>query len=316
MKKAFRSKASKFRSFKKGAILKVKKHAPEILLVTGIIATGAAIVTACKATRKLDKIIDEHKENLDKINISVEETKTFIDDDGKEKKYTKEVAKTDKFCTYRDTAFRIVKTYAVPAALFIGGVTCFVASTVILKKREKASLALFNGSLAAFNAYRSKIRDAVGEEAESKIYHGIDEVKVTDIKADGTSEEKIIKQVDRPHNVYTFRMNSQTCRFWESDMKYNLMFARSVEEDIDNLVFGEFGGEPVELNAALKKLGMLKCGAMMGEGWVPEKLGGKVKRVSFGLEKYTLPDEEGGVDIMDCDEILLEFNCEHIMDKF
>ena len=99
-------------------------------------------------------------------------------------------------------------------------------------------------------------------------------------------------------------------------MRYNLSFAKSIEKEIDDMVFGPYGGEPVELNVVLKKLGMLKCGAMMGEGWVPTKLGGKVNHVSFGLEKYSLPDELGGVDIMNCDEIKLEFNCEHIMNKF
>lgn len=312
----FKKGATKFRSFSKTAKMKTKKHAPEILVVTGIIATGAAIITACRATRKLDKIIEEHKEGLEKINVSVEETKKFVDDDGKEKTYTREVAKTDKFCTYRDTTFKLIKNYAIPAGLFIAGMTCFVASTVILKQREKAAIALFNGSLAAFNAYRSRVRDAVGDEVESKIYHGIDEVKVTDLKSDGTHEERIVKTASVPHNVFSFRMNSQTCRFWEKDMRYNLTLAKSIEKDIDDMVFGEFGGEPIELNSAFKKLGMLKCGAMMNVGWVPKKLGGHVNHVSFGLEKYSMTDDEGGVDIRDCDEIMLEFNCEYIADKF
>lgn len=316
MANIFKAGAAKFRAFAKTTTLKTKKHAPEILVVAGIVATGAAIVTACKATRKLDKIIDEHKADMEKINdLEKKKDLEFVDDDGTKQKYTKDTAKMDKFCTYRDTAFKLVKNYAIPAGLFIVGMTCFVASTVILKKREKAALALFNGSLAAFNAYRSRVRDAVGDEVEDRLYHGIDEVKVTKLKDDGTTEEKNVKILNS-HNVYTFTMNNQTCRFWEKDMRYNLMLARSVEQDINDLVFGPYGGEPVELNVVLKKLGMLKCGAMMGEGWVPEKLGGKVTHVSFGLDKYTLPDEEGGLDITNCDEIVLEFNCEHIMDKF
>lgn len=312
----FKKTRVKVRSFCKVTKMKAKKHAPEILVVTGIIATGAAIVTACKATMKVNKIVEEHHENLKKVNTSVEEKKTFVDDDGKEKSYTKEVAKMDKFCCYRDTTFKFIKNYAIPAGLFIVGMTCFVTSTVILKKREKAALALFNGSLAAFNAYRGRVREAVGEDVENKIYHDIRETPYTEFKEDGSKEDKILRTTEHPHNVYTFKMNSQTCRFWEKDMRYNLMFAQKIQEEIDEMVFGQFGGEPVELNYVLKRLGMLKCGAMMGEGWVPEKLGGRVKSVSFGLEKYKLPDEMGGIDISDCDEIMLEFNCEHIMDKF
>ena len=312
----FNKTRTKVRSFCKVTKMRAKKHAPEILVVAGIVATGAAIVTACKATMKVNKIVEEHHENLSKVNTSVEEKKTFVDDDGKEKAYTKEVAKMDKFVCYRDTTFKFIKNYAIPAGLFIIGMTCFVTSTVILKKREKAALALFNGSLAAFNAYRGRVQEEIGTEAENKIYHGIEENPYTELKADGTKEDKILRTAGVSHNVYTFVMNSQTCKFWENDMKYNLILAQSVQEEVHDRVFNQFGGEPIELNYALKKLGMLKCGAMMGEGWVPEEFGGRVKCVDFGLKKYKLSDDKGGIDINTCDEIVLEFNCEHIMDKF
>lgn len=312
----FNKTRARVRSFCKTTTMKTKKHAPEILVVAGIIATGAAIVTACKATRKVDKILDQHHEEMDKINKAVGKEYKDDEDGNKIKKYTKETGKMDKFCTYRDTTFRLVKNYAIPAGLFIVGMTCFVTSTVILKKREKAAVALFNGSLAAFNAYRSRVREAVGEEAEDKLYHDIHEVKCTKMNENGTTEEKTVRYTEHPHNVYTFKMNEQTCRFWEKDMQYNLALAKSIEKEIDERVFGPYGGEPIELNEALKKLGMLKSGAMMNIGWVPEKLGGKVNNVSFGLKKYTKPDELGGIDIMSCDEIMLEFNCEYIADKF
>ena len=158
MANIFKLGAAKVRNFKKISSMKAKKHAPELLVGAGIILTGAAIVVACKQTMKLPKILETHKENLEKVNTAVEEKKNFIDDDGFEKEYTVEVAKMDKFVAYRDTTFSIIKTYAIPAGLFVLGMTCFVTSTVILKKREAAALALFNGSLAAFNAYRSRVR--------------------------------------------------------------------------------------------------------------------------------------------------------------
>lgn len=314
----FKKTRTKVRSFVKTTKLKAKKHSPEILVGIGIIATAASIITACKATKKVDSIFDEHHEEMEKIKKASEGNKKYKDeeDGGKVKKYDKDTAKMDKFCTYRDTTFKLVKNYAIPAGLFIIGMTCFVGSTVILRKREKAAVALFNGSLAAFNAYRCRVQDAIGAEAETKIYHGIEEVPYTELKEDGTTEEKVLRTVGRSHNVYTFHMNEETCRFWEKDMRYNLMLAQSIEEEVDKLVFGEFGGEPMELNQVLKKLGLLKCGAMMNVGWVPEKLGSSVKCVDFGLKKYHMPDEQGGVDITTCDEILLEFNCEYIADKF
>jgi hypothetical protein len=317
MKNIFKAGKAKLVSFAKTTKLKAKKHAPEILVVSGIILTGAAVVMACKKTMNVNKIVENHKANLDKIGTSVEESKTFVDDDGKEQKYTKEVAKMDKFVCYRDTTFAFVKNYAIPAGLFIAGMSCFVASTVILKKREAAAVALFNGTLGAFNAYRARVKEAVGDEVEENIYHDIHETKYTELHEDGTQEDKTIKTVGKHSgNVYSFTMNSQTSSLWENDMEYNLVLVQSVQEEMQERVFGLYGGEPLELNYVLKRLGMLKEGAMMNVGWVPEKLGGSVKCVDFGLKKYKKRDEDGGIDIHSCDEIVLEFNCEYIADKF
>lgn len=317
MKNIFKAGAAKIKSFASITKMKAKKHAPEILVVSGIILTGAAVVMACKKTMNVDKIIEKHKENLDKIGTSVEEDKSYVDEDGNEQKYTKEVAKMDKFICYRNTAFAFIKNYAVPTSLLIAGVSCFVASTVILKNERDSAVALFNGTLGAFNAYRSRVRETIGEEVENNIYHDIRETKCTELHEDGTQEDKIIKTLGKHSgNVYSFSMNAQTSRLWESDMSYNMILVQSLQEEMDERVFGTYGGEPLELNYVLKRLGMLKEGAMMNVGWVPEKLGGSVKSVSFGLEKYKKTDEDGGIDIRSCDEIILEFNCEYIADKF
>lgn len=314
--KLFKKAKSKVRGFCKKTTMKTKKHAPEILVVAGIIATGAAIVTACKKTMNVNKIVENHKQNLERMNTAVEEKKEFIDDDGNKQEYTKEVAKMDKFICYRDTTWAFVKNYAVPAGLFILGMTCFVSSTVILKKREKAAVALFNGSMAAFNAYRCRVKEAVGEEVEEKLYRGYNDTDVVYMKEDGTNEKSTIRTQPGSCNVFTFHFNDQTSTKWEDDMRYNLQLLQSIEEEINEMVFGSYGTEPVELNYVLKRLGMLKEGAMMNVGWVPEKLGSSVKNVSFGLDKFKKTDEQGGIDVTACDEILLEFNCEYIADKF
>ena len=40
---------------------KLKKHSPEILVVTGVIGTVASAVMACKATTKLSEVMDNAK---------------------------------------------------------------------------------------------------------------------------------------------------------------------------------------------------------------------------------------------------------------
>lgn len=307
--------ANKCSNIKSKTKTRLKKRAPEILLITGIIATGAAIVTACKATMKVDKLLDEHKEAKEKIEKAVAEKKSY-EEDGKKHEYTPEVAKKDKVCLWRDTSIKFVKNYAIPGALFIIGMTCFCASTVILRKREKAAVALANGTLAAWNAYRARVKEAVGEEIENDIYYDRKpDPNMSIIKEDGEIVPAKSSPRD-PGHPFIFHMNSQTCKFWEDDMQYNLIFAQKIQEEFNARVFdGDFGGDIVELNTVLKKLGMQKYGNCMTAGWVPEKMGGHVKHVSFGLEKYKKPDDQGGIDIYAADEIILEFNCE-LIDEF
>jgi hypothetical protein len=43
----------------------LKKHSPEILVATGVISTIAGVAMACKATLKVNEVIDEAKTNID-----------------------------------------------------------------------------------------------------------------------------------------------------------------------------------------------------------------------------------------------------------
>ena len=50
------------------AVMKLKKHSPEILVVAGIAGTVVSAVLACKATTKVAEILDETKGTLDTIH--------------------------------------------------------------------------------------------------------------------------------------------------------------------------------------------------------------------------------------------------------
>lgn len=62
---------------------KLKKHSPEILVVTGIVGAVASAVMACKATTKLSDITEEAKEKIDDIHADIENgTQTEEDSNG------------------------------------------------------------------------------------------------------------------------------------------------------------------------------------------------------------------------------------------
>ena len=70
---------------------KMKKHSPEILMVAGVAGVVVSAVMACKATLKVDAIMDETKEKMDKIHKAEEDGVTESGED-----YFVEDAKKDK----------------------------------------------------------------------------------------------------------------------------------------------------------------------------------------------------------------------------
>ena len=77
--------------------LKIKKHSPEILLATGTVGIVASTVMACKATLKVEEIVDEAKEKIDTIHqVSA--------DPAMAEKYSEEDGKKDLAIVYTQTA--------------------------------------------------------------------------------------------------------------------------------------------------------------------------------------------------------------------
>ena len=49
-----------------------KKHSPEILVVAGVVGTVTSAVMACKATTKVNDILEEKDDTLEKIHRATE----------------------------------------------------------------------------------------------------------------------------------------------------------------------------------------------------------------------------------------------------
>ena len=58
--------------------LQLKKHSPEILVVAGVAGTVVSAIMACKATTKVNFILEEAKEKVEKIKTSLRSRKIII----------------------------------------------------------------------------------------------------------------------------------------------------------------------------------------------------------------------------------------------
>ena len=184
---------------------KLKKHSPEILVVTGVVGIVASTIMACKATTKVSEIIDETKETIDTIHDSV--GKGLHTADGEE--YTQEVANKDLAIVYVQTGWKFVKLYGPSVALGVASIGCMVGSNRILKKRNIALAAAFKAVDTSFKEYRERLVDRFGKELDRELRFGIKakeiEEKVVDEEGNETTVTKTVEVMDPnvTHSIYS-----------------------------------------------------------------------------------------------------------------
>jgi len=192
------------RSFHKAGF-KFKKHSPEILAVTGVVGIVTSAVMACKATTKVNDIVDEAKDTIDKIHESV--GKGLHTSDGEE--YTEEIAKKDLTITYVQTGLKFVKLYGPSVALGVASIGCMLGSNHILRKRNIALAAALTNVATSFKEYRGRLVDRFGKDLDRELRFGIKakEVEETVVDEDGkeTTVKKTVEVVDpnTAHSMYS-----------------------------------------------------------------------------------------------------------------
>ena len=184
---------------------KFKKHSPEILVVTGIIGIVTSTVIACKATTKVNDIVTESKETIDKIHDCV--GKGLHTSDGEE--YTQEVANKDLSIVYVQTAWKFIKLYGPSVLLGAASIGCMVGSNRILRKRNVALAAALTTVEKSFKDYRGRVIDRFGKDLDRELRFGIKakeiKEKVVDENGNETTVTKTVEVVDpnTAHSLYS-----------------------------------------------------------------------------------------------------------------
>lgn len=166
----------------------LRKHAPEILAVTGAITVVAGTVKACKSTIDVQEDLAENLEAIDDTKRARE-----VNPDA----YTEKMYREDITKEYARTAGTIIKHYWVPAIMIISGIGAMFASNSILRKRCASIGAAFTAIKASFDKYRENVVNEYGEDADYKMMYGIEKKKITEIVTDEDGKEhKVKKEID------------------------------------------------------------------------------------------------------------------------
>jgi hypothetical protein len=272
-------------------VFKTKKHSPEILLVTGIVGGIASAVLACKATTKIDEVIEEEKMTLEKIHgvqdgtIKLKEGAVYTDED----------ARKEIVITYGKMAGKMLKLYGPSLILGTLSVTSILASNNIIRKRSAAISAAYAALDTTFNAYRDRVRERYGEEVENDIRFGkkVEEIATVEVDENGkekTSVEKVVSYDVNPNDYnklfQEYNEDGSHNGNWTNDQYHNLAFLKAQESFATSRLQAQ---GYLLLNDVYEMIGMPDTKAGMVVGWIYDKnspIGDNY--VDFGLR-----DEDG-----------------------
>lgn len=285
---------------------KLKKHSPEILVAVGVVGTVASVVMACKATLKVNEVIDEAKETVDKIHEGVEQQKHT--DDGEV--YTQEIANQDLAIVYVQTGWKFVKLYGPAVALGALSIGCMLASNNILRKRNVALAAALTAVDTSFKEYRGRVIDRFGKQLDKELRYNIKakEIEETVVDEDGneTTVKKTVEVMDpNAHSIYSVVFCEGNLG-WTRNAELNKVFLIQQQNYAnDKLKANGF----LTLNEVYDMLGVRRTAYGQIAGWVWTEDGTVGDNfVDFGI--FDIYNEKACDFVNGVEKsIILDFNC-------
>ncbi len=299
------------RTFHKAGF-QLKKHSPEILVATGVISTIAGVAMACKATLKVNEVVDEAKNNIDIIHESTEVGLTPGN-----VPYSAEDSKKDLAIVYTQTGLKLAKLYAPAAIALTAGVGCMLASHGIMHKRNAALAAAYTVVDKSFKEYRGRVAEKFGKDIEKELKYGLKTEEVEMKVVDENGKEKTVKEtvttsVLDQYSEYA-KFFDDGCKGWDKDAEYNKAFLRGTQMWANDLLAAR---GYVFLNEIYDALGIPRTKAGQVVGWTYDPKNPNVDSyIDFGMYDIW---KEGARDFVNGREktILLDFNVEgYILDK-
>ena len=240
-----------------------RKNKPTIKYVSGTVMVVGGTVGACIATAKSSKIVEDAKTRIDTIKEYGDDMVYFVED--KKTGELTECAKEEALSRARkDIIFGIGKAFAIPAAVYGGGL-----ALQAMGHKDAMTAAAINASLAAMykralDEYRDRVISLEGEELDRTVTLGED------------PNSSLVE--DTKTNVYSplSIMFDETCLGWvdSCEMNKNFLMQRLGEAQWYVTNIG-----PLFVNDVCKMLGAKMTSEGQRRGWRKGSI------ISFGLDK-------------------------------
>ena len=281
----------------------LKKYSPEILIGVGIVGGVTSAILACKATTKVNDILESTKESVEAIHNGVEEGEI------RGVEYTVEDSKKDLAIVYTKTGLELAKIYAPAVAVGALSITSILAAHNILNKRVVASAAAYAIVDKNFKDYRGRVVDRFGEALDRELRYNIKTQEVEEVVVDEEGKETVVKKTVQTalidENSDYARFFDEYCTGWDKNPEFNLVFLKNQQR---------FANEKLKaqgylfLNDVYESLGIPKTQAGQVMGWIYDpKDPCCANYVDFGI--YDYHDEQKRLFVNGHERsILLDFN--------
>ena len=277
---------------KAGAVsLAAKQSAPEILLIGGLVSGLVSGVMLARAYKKHEQVISPVVEDLeDAVTIiatneqSLNEERTAAEHDLARETISGYKTMLPKI--YAEIVGRALRLYG-PSVL-MGGVSVYMILTShgIMKNRNAAIMGAFALLEKGYSAYRKRVVDELGPEADERYFYGAEQ-RVTTVETIGEDGKKVktkrttnaMPEVADPKQLYTRVFDSKN-KYASDDRDWNYMFLRAMQQQAQDKL--TLNGH-VMLNTVLGWLGFDDTPEGALTGWSKKSVGDGY--VDFGLDR-------------------------------
>lgn len=274
------------------AALLVRKHSPTILFASGIAGTITSTVLACKATLTLSDELPEMKKSL-------EEVKNNYPEDSDHRGRHMAVA-------YSKNVARVAQLYGPSIVIGSLSISALTGSHVVLNRRNAGLTAGYAAVQKAYDEYRERVKEEVGDERERDLYHAARTEKV--VLPESEDGKKTAIKVADPNSWSAYaRFFDEASIYWEKNAELNRLYVQCQQNYANNLLHSR---GHVFLNEVYDALGLERSTAGQVVGWVLNDEGDNY--VDFGIFEAANSAFVNGYER----SVLLDFNVDGpIFDK-